>query len=702
MTSSGQRRVTGYGVGAPRITLNPPPIISDRAPTSNDTRYPLGQNWVYKISATSSNIYELGSVSAGVAYWELLGGGSSDVNALSGDSGTATPTAGNISIVGNDLYTVVGSGSTLTITETAGAYPITPYVVGSSTEAGYTTIQSALDAANAAGGGLVWVQAGTYTENLTLYDGCPVRGSKFSEVTITGVHTPPTTGAFSFIDCTLTSATDIFNSAAAGTASLLIETSVITITNGFIFNLANWTGTLSMDDGGDGGSTNNGIVTNTAGATILFVNFTMGAGTGQTMVTSGTTTLQNCEIGCPIDFQTGSVLDFIYCTFSAALTFSNNSTGTFFGCQWSTGATAAITMTSSAAVNVLNSSITSSNNPAVDGAGAGTLTLGNVTFTSNTAKAATLTLGTADLVDATAFRTNASAGDPYFQSLISGGQVFSWGIDNSTTNDDWVMSNNASLGTSDVIVLDGSDFDTTFQGALYSNTEEVTFASSPLLQSNATTGAAPTGATGDVNLMQIQNGSIWEQFILGAGQAIIAPRITPTGLLTSLDLTNAEGAEYNFGMRANAPHTFTIGTSPAFYLEVEVNAADIGGLDPWMCGFRIVQANDATLSNYTDFATIGANATTAADVIILQTQLNTGGVTITNTTDAWTDGQTKIFRILVSRTGVVTYTINGVAPSTTAAFTFDNADVVAPFIRHTFGAATPGEIHWVRYRVGLQ
>jgi hypothetical protein len=49
-----------------------------------------------------------------------------------------------------------------------------------------------------------------------------------------------------------------------------------------------------------------------------------------------------------------------------------------------------------------------------------------------------------------------SAGDPYFQSLISGGQVFSWGIDNSTANDDWVLSKSATLGTSNQIVIDGS------------------------------------------------------------------------------------------------------------------------------------------------------------------------------------------------------------------------------------------------------
>lgn len=230
----------------------------------------------------------------------------------------------------------------------------------------------------------------------------------------------------------------------------------------------------------------------------------------------------------------------------------------------------------------------------------------------------------------------------------------------------------------------------------------LTFRSSPLLQSNANTGVAPTGATGDVNLMQFENGQIMEQFILGAGQTIIAPRASTSGLLTSLDLTNAEGAEYNFGARANAPYIYTIGTSAAFYIELVVTAADIGGLDPFLVGFRKVQANDATLTNYTDFASIGARATTAADVIVLATDLNNAGEVYTNTTDAWTDGQTKTLKVLVSGTGVVTYTINGSAPTATAAFTFDTGDTVMPFIRHTFGAATPGAIHWTSLKIGFQ
>lgn len=231
---------------------------------------------------------------------------------------------------------------------------------------------------------------------------------------------------------------------------------------------------------------------------------------------------------------------------------------------------------------------------------------------------------------------------------------------------------------------------------------DLTFNASPVLQSNASTGAAPSGATGAVNLMMMQEGEIWEQFILGAGQTIIAPRLVAAGLLSSLDLTATEGAEYCAGILATNKHAYTIGTSAAFFIELQLSAADIGGLDPLLIGFRKQQAYDATLANYTDFAGIGARATTAADVAVIQSQLNTGGVVVTNTTDAWTDGQTRTFRVNVSAAGVVTYTIDGLAPTVTAAFTFDTGDVVTPFILHLFGATNPGAINLKRLRVGLQ
>lgn len=229
---------------------------------------------------------------------------------------------------------------------------------------------------------------------------------------------------------------------------------------------------------------------------------------------------------------------------------------------------------------------------------------------------------------------------------------------------------------------------------------DVTLAQSPLLQSNANTGAAPVVTDTAVNLMSLQDDNL-EVYNIGT-KTIIAPRMDASGLLVSLDLTDDEGCEYNWGARNNAKHAFTIGTSPAFALEWNFTIADVTGADPIGIGFRKVEANNSTLESYTDFCWIGVSESDTTAVISLKTRLNSGSVTTTDTTDAWTDGETHRLKILVSASGVVTYTIDGSAPTVTAAFTFDDTDVVMPFFHLLHGATSPGAVHWVDYSCGPQ
>ncbi len=230
----------------------------------------------------------------------------------------------------------------------------------------------------------------------------------------------------------------------------------------------------------------------------------------------------------------------------------------------------------------------------------------------------------------------------------------------------------------------------------------INFNQSPVMETNVNTGGVPTGAAGDINLMTLQEGVQMEQFIIGT-QTIIAPRMTATGLLTSLDLTNAEGAEYNFGaVRSNSQHAFTIGTSPAFFFELEATIADVSGCEPFLFGFRIVQANDAAFVNYTDLVGYGTNDGVSPGDATIQTQLNGGGLIDTDTNDAWADAGTHTLKVLVSAAGVVTFTFDGSAPTATQAFTFDNADVVVPYIHHLFNAAAPGAINLVSMQIGFQ
>ena len=108
-----------------------PIVTSTVAPTTADYQYPLGQIW---IDTVTKIIYILVDVTSSVATWDNFAGTVSD-------------------------------------------FPITPYVVGPAGQADYQTIQDGIDAANAAGGGVVYVQPGSYTEDLTLYDGVDLYGT---------------------------------------------------------------------------------------------------------------------------------------------------------------------------------------------------------------------------------------------------------------------------------------------------------------------------------------------------------------------------------------------------------------------------------------------------------------------------------------------------------------------------------------------
>lgn len=93
------------------------PHIDVRAPTTTDILYPLGKVWVDK---TNNAAYTLTSFSTSsnvtTANWAGTGGGAVDVSTLTGDTGTATPVAGNIKIAGTaNQITTAASGSTVTL-----------------------------------------------------------------------------------------------------------------------------------------------------------------------------------------------------------------------------------------------------------------------------------------------------------------------------------------------------------------------------------------------------------------------------------------------------------------------------------------------------------------------------------------------------------------------------------------------------------
>lgn len=316
------------------------------------------------------------------------------VETLTGNFGPAVPpdSDNNINVVGSSTIMTIGSSAihTITIEPTVNGYPITPYVVGPAGQAGYQTIQLALTAANAAGGGMVWVQPGLYNENLTLYDKTQIIAAVgFSDygntVQINGVHTPPTSGSFTFRNCYLTSSTDIFNSNAAGTATLDVSDCAVGVANGFLYNLPNWTGNLLLWDVNSSFGTNDGCVNNSGGSLLLFFQAGMGAGSGQTMIASGPVIMGGCQASCPINFINSANLSIDGSQFTNTVNLLDNSTGYLDTCHFISGSSVAITMISNSPITISNCTINTTHNPAIDsdGTGFGTLTLSGIEFINN-------------------------------------------------------------------------------------------------------------------------------------------------------------------------------------------------------------------------------------------------------------------------------------------------------------------------------
>jgi len=217
----------------------------------------------------------------------------------------------------------------------------------------------------------------------------------------------------------------------------------------------------------------------------------------------------------------------------------------------------------------------------------------------------------------------------------------------------------------------------------------------PISTAKAGAGAA-TGGTGDENLMRL-NDSQFEYHILGT-QTILSPTLGVGGLDINMDQTDDDGVEICLGINAANKGVFTVGTSGAFYTKMLFSIADVSGTDDCAFGFRKVSAYQAAIDDYDEMAILNV----ISGDITIETILNAGAATSTDTTNNFADGETHELGIFVSATGVVTYTIDGMPPATTAAFTFDDGEVVVPFMYLLNDSDVAGAVICKSFECGLQ
>jgi len=220
-----------------------------------------------------------------------------------------------------------------------------------------------------------------------------------------------------------------------------------------------------------------------------------------------------------------------------------------------------------------------------------------------------------------------------------------------------------------------------------------------LLQSD---GTAFDGSTGIYNLLFFPRGNKFAVFALGAGQTL-APDMDAAGLDIGGDQTDDEGYEIiSHGLGASGG-PLVIGTTPAFTFEVGITVADVSGSDDLHCGLRQLEAHNAAFDNYTDLVSLGWNTAAATAAIKIETILGNAATVSTDTTETLADATATNWEFHVSAAGVVTYEIDGAAPSTTASYTFADGLGVVPFCWFLNAtAAQVGSVHIDMWEVRLQ
>lgn len=149
-----------------------------------------------------------------------------------------------------------------------------------------------------------------------------------------------------------------------------------------------------------------------------------------------------------------------------------------------------------------------------------------------------------------------------------------------------------------------------------------------------------------------------------------------------------------FGVTTGRP--LVPGYDPAFRFCATVYIEDVSDSDLFYCGWRDPAYTTVSVASYTSYAAIGIGSATG-DIYV--NDKTTGG---TDTTNNWADGETKELCTLVSSAGVVTYTIDGQAPTTTDAHSFTTGTFLVPFCAGRNNAATPDEFALTRWEVSYQ
>jgi hypothetical protein len=227
---------------------------------------------------------------------------------------------------------------------------------------------------------------------------------------------------------------------------------------------------------------------------------------------------------------------------------------------------------------------------------------------------------------------------------------------------------------------------------------------------------AGAGTDGDENLLFIDNQGL-EYHIIGTVTAFGWSKVA-AGLRPPYDAADNEGFELCGGILSQDQYVYTVGTD-AFHAALRFTADVLTKFEIVTVGFRKVaayekHADGVFAAGVTDLAAIGVYGDGNTDGSLYTiTEVNNGGMTATDTTNNAAAATPCELRVNVDADGAVTFQIDLaanadpataptlVAPTTTQTFSFDDGDVVTPFVVGLRGAVTDGVLTILKLDFGL-
>ena len=212
---------------------------------------------------------------------------------------------------------------------------------------------------------------------------------------------------------------------------------------------------------------------------------------------------------------------------------------------------------------------------------------------------------------------------------------------------------------------------------VYDNEQIYRFATPPVvLDFEHAAAQLVDGTAGDTTLHSYADGLEMTLYPI-VGQAIDKPAASTSGMDYTYDQTDNDGIELRMSDSTvkgrEGVDRFTVGKQ-AFEAELTFSIGDVSGTDDCAFGFAKVEAHQAAIDDRDEMAVLNV----ISGDIKIETILNGGSTSTTDTTDNFADGETHALKVKVAKDGAVTYQINGAAPSTTATFSFDIGEVVTP------------------------